>query len=191
MQRARVAFLWKIPEPQKILVLGEGPGSFLVMARQVFPNAEITCLDASSAMLEKTKQRLQRHNISLDSVTFLHQDLFSWQPLMQTYDLIVTNFFLDCFTAKELEHLVPILSRAATSNALWLIADFQISRARIMEKISQLLVKTLYLFFRRVAAISATELASPHYLLEKNGFQLQEYKELCGGLLRSESWKAA
>ncbi len=189
MQRARLAFLSKISTPKKILIVGEGPGSFLVACRKKFPEAAITCLDASSIMLGKTKQTLQLHNISLHDITFLHRDALLWQPQAATYDLIVTHFFLDCFTRDELELLIPILSKAAAKKADWLIADFQIPCARVMKKISQFLVKILYLFFREVADISATELVSSDHLLKKNGFQLLQRKESSKGLLKSDWWR--
>ena len=139
-------------------------------------------------MLSKTKKTLQQRGISLAHIRLLHRNVFLWQHETEQYDLIVTNFFLDCFTSDELELLIPILSSAATKKADWLIADFQIPRTRVMKKISHFLVKVLYLFFRSVAGISARELVSSDHLLKKSGFQLQQRKDSCGGLLKSDRW---
>jgi hypothetical protein len=58
----------------------------------------------------------------------------NWMPTDETYDLIVTHFFLDCFRPDQLGHIIPRFAACATPNANWLIADFQIP-ARGLQRI--------------------------------------------------------
>lgn len=188
MQRARLAFLSDLPIPKRVLLLGEGTGSFLVKCHQKFPEASITCIDSSNAMLHEMKKKLHRQDLSGNHLTFLHQDVLSWQPKMDHYDLIVTHFFLDCFTLNEMERLIPMLSKAAKPHAHWIIADFNFPQTWFMKIMALLLVKLLYLFFSTTTGISATKLINPDFFLKKSGFLLHGRKKFCKGLLKSDCW---
>jgi trans-aconitate methyltransferase len=59
-------------------------------------------------------------------VNFQEADLRNWRPDREQYDLIVTNFVLDCFDADELAQIIPRFAAATTSDANWLIADFSV-----------------------------------------------------------------
>ncbi|HEY2574393.1 MAG TPA: class I SAM-dependent methyltransferase, partial [Verrucomicrobiaceae bacterium] len=58
MQRCRTAFLDLVPIPKSVLLAGEGHGRFLAACRTKFPSAEITCVDASAAMLDQARRNL-------------------------------------------------------------------------------------------------------------------------------------
>src|SRR5215510_4885582 len=127
LQRSRAAFLGEIPVPKNILLVGEGPGRCLLECRRRFPQSATTCLDASQAMLAQALHRLERHDAGAARVKFVQADILDWQPVGAAYDLIITNFFLDCFRADQLLRIVSKLGSAATPDAHWLIADFQMA----------------------------------------------------------------
>ena len=98
LQSARVTFLDQIPSPQRALIAGEGNGRFLRELLQKHPATVVDCVDASARMLQLARERVHG-----DSRTqHLHEDLVVWSPEENAYDLIVTHFFLDCFTQGEI-----------------------------------------------------------------------------------------
>jgi len=126
MHRCRMAFLDQIPQPKNILLPGEGHGRGLVEYCRRFADAQITFVDASERMLAQARRQLARHHLNASRVAFTQADILNWLPSSKTYDLIVTNFFLDCFRAEQLEQLIPRIVDLSASDANWLIADFQI-----------------------------------------------------------------
>jgi len=58
LQRCRTAFLRRINPPREVLLLGEGNGRFLEALLQAHPQARVTCVDASAAMLERARARM-------------------------------------------------------------------------------------------------------------------------------------
>ncbi len=55
LQRGRIAFLGQIPPPRHILLPGEGHGRTLRECRRRFPEARITCVDASAGMIAQAR----------------------------------------------------------------------------------------------------------------------------------------
>lgn len=125
LQRCRTAFLDEIPVARNILLLGEGHGRCLLECRRRFPGVRITCVDSSGVMLDQARRRLIRHGLDPSRVEFVHADVLHWEPASQPYDLIVTQFFIDCFRPDQLERIIADLGAATTPDASWLIADFQ------------------------------------------------------------------
>ena len=121
LQRARINFIDQIPAPLHVLIAGEGDGRFLREFTRKFPRARIDCVDASARMLELAQMRPLGDD---GRIRFLQNDLLRWAPEKNTYDLIVTHFFLDCFNAVELEKIVSKLAQSATKDAVWLLRIF-------------------------------------------------------------------
>jgi ubiquinone/menaquinone biosynthesis C-methylase UbiE len=190
MQKARTACLSELREPRNVLLVGEGHGRLLVEIMGLFPRAEMTCLDGSSGMLKKAKGALRRARISEDRCHFVHSDALTWEPAQDdAFDLITSCFIFDCFPQKELDRLVPQLARAATSDAEWLIADFQIPRSGVARWRASVIVRLLYTLFRMATGIKASELPQHAKLLGDAGFALSSRRELEFGLLYNELWR--
>ena len=190
LQRCRTAFLSRVPRPHNILILGEGNGRFLCECRRQFPQAAITVLDASARMLELARKRLARQGITTEQIDFIHADALTWRPPIETFDLIVTHFFLDCFRADQLELLIPKLARAAAPNASWLLADFQAAPAGWRRSRSRVILWLMYRFFIAATRLPARTLTAPDNLLERNGFTLRAREIYDWELLHSDYWQA-
>jgi spermidine synthase len=104
---AALPSLIKYRDQKSILLLGEGHGRGLVECCRRFADAQITCVDASELMIARARRQLVRHNLKSGRVGFIHTDILNWLPSSKTYDLIVTNFFLDCFRPEQLEQMIP------------------------------------------------------------------------------------
>lgn len=184
LQRCRLAFLGEIPPPERVLLAGEGHGRFLPECVKCFPDAEIVVVDISARMLE-----IARNHVNSKNVTFICADLLEWQPPVARFDLIVTNFFLDCFTADELETVVAKLGTTAARDAGWLLADFEIAPAGSARLRSRLIVNLLYRFFHLVCGLRARSLAPPDAALQTAGFSRHRRQTWEWGLLKSEWWR--
>lgn len=119
---------------------------------------------------------------------FIHADALTWQPPVGEFDLLVTCFFLDCFREDELRRLVPVIAAAASPQAHWLVADFQIAASGVRRLRSRVIVSVLYAVFRWATALSARELVDPAPLLRAEGFHRLAHEERDLGMLYSSWW---
>lgn len=184
LQHCRLAFLDEIPAPRKVLLAGEGHGRFLPECVRRFPSADIVVVDSSARMLEIAKSKSQTSRVE-----FVHADLLKWTPSDAGFDLIVTNFFLDCFPADQLAAVVGRLGKLASPDANWLLADFEIAPSRLARLRSRVILGLLYRFFRLTCGLHAESLVSPNVDLENAGFSLNRRLTSDWGLLKSEWWR--
>lgn len=184
LQRCRVAFLGEIPVPRKILIAGEGHGRFLPICAELFPDAVILVVDYSAKMLEFAGSKVKS-----DRIEFVHADFLEWVGPSDEFDLIVTNFFLDCFREEELAVVVRKLGDMAAPQADWLLADFEFAPVGLARWRSKVIVGLLYRFFRIVTGLRAKALIPPEPYLREVGFILNRRKTHEWGLLKSEWWR--
>jgi ubiquinone/menaquinone biosynthesis C-methylase UbiE len=189
LQRCRTAFLGEIPVPRSILLAGEGHGRSLEACLRQFPRATIIAVDASARMLEAARARLSRAKLDISRVQFIQADLLEWEPPREAFDLIVTHFFLDCFTEGQLAKVVSRLAHGAAPGAQWLVADFQIAASGLARWRSRSILAMLYAFFRIFTRLPASSLAPPEPALEKAGFRRYRREESEWHLLKSEWWR--
>ncbi len=146
LQRARTWWIDAIARPKRTLILGEGDGRFLCELVRAYPKIDVDCIDASQAMLQLARGRLRRMRPeSFSRVHFIHEDILKWSP-RESYDLLVTHFFLDCFPGRELQAIIAKLASAAEPGAVWLIADFTIPRERFARAHARVWLRMMYTF---------------------------------------------
>jgi ubiquinone/menaquinone biosynthesis C-methylase UbiE len=184
LQKARVAFMDRLDQPRRTLIVGEGNGRFLEAFTRRFPDADIDCFDSSAAML-----RLARTRAAGDHVQFIHADFLNCDLARGGYDWVVTHFFLDCFGAMQLPEIVRRIDGLAAPNASWLIADFAIPNSGVMHFAARALIAAMYLFFRITTGIRAHRLTDYRPLIKAAGFRLVEYQMFFGGIVTSERWQ--
>jgi ubiquinone/menaquinone biosynthesis C-methylase UbiE len=189
LQRCRTAFLDVVPAARNILLLGEGHGRCLFECTRRFTRAQITYLDASEGMLVRARRRFRQQGGGSGRVEFVQADVLNWTAHSGPYDLVATNFFLDCFRAEQLERIVSRLAGSMTSGGNWLIADFQIPPGGWKRIRSQLILWTMYAFFRAVTRLPAGRLTAPDSFLQRAGFALHGRTESEWGLLHSDWWR--
>jgi ubiquinone/menaquinone biosynthesis C-methylase UbiE len=190
LQRARAACLGEIGTPRRALIVGEGNGRFLCELLRRYPSVDVDCVDASERMLESARRRIERElPARANQINFVPLDISAWSPPGHRFDLIVTHFFLDCFSESRIAEIVAKLSRAAEVNAIWLLADFCIPAGGAARLRTGLWLSTMYRFFRITAGIEATELADPSPFLRGAGFALASQHLFRSGMLKSELWR--
>lgn len=190
LQRCRVACLGEIDPPCQVLIAGEGNGRFLCELLRRYPKVEVDCRDASPRMLQLARRRLEDELPDrLPSVRFLPGDIESLSESVGHYDLLVTHFFLDCFSEPALTRVIRKLARAATDNAVWLLSDFCLPRQGMMRFRTSAWLKAMYFFFRATTGIEAKELIDPTPHLCREGFSVSRQHLFRQGLLKAEMWR--
>jgi hypothetical protein len=141
-------------------------------------------------MLRLARQRIERElPDSLKRIRFLDRDITSWTPPAASYDLIVTHFVLDCFSKDQIADVVRRLVRAATTEAIWLLADFCIPPDGFRRLHARAYLAAMYRFFRFTARIEARALVDPSPFLTDAGFDLVHQHLSRNGVVKSELWR--
>lgn len=179
LEKCRNRFLDTLDMPRRVLMAGEGDGRFLQAFNRRYPGSRVDYFDASAQML-----RLARRRTAASVVRFHEADVRTVNFEIGTYDLIVTHFFLDCFSPGETEALVRRFSAAATCDARWLVSEFQCPRPW-----ARYAVKGLYAFFRFTTGLTANQLPDFAPELVRQGFRLDRNRRSLSGLLSSELWR--
>jgi ubiquinone/menaquinone biosynthesis C-methylase UbiE len=186
LQKARICWINSIPRPKRALLLGEGNGRFLCELLRAHPQIDVDCVDASRRMLELTRARLEQWcPESRHSVRLLHYDVLDWS-CSDSYDLVVTHFFLDCFERNELESIIAKIAAKAQEKATWLIADFTIPMGIFARAHATLWLRTMYAFFRITAQLKAKRLIDSSRYLESAGFARTSTKAFRWGLFKTD-----
>lgn len=188
MQRCRTSFLAETVGRQRALLVGEGPGRFLVELLRTAPRIEVTVLEQSARMIREAKSRVEKRGLDASRVEFHAMNALSCTPPAQGFDLIATHFFLDCFGPEELDVLVGKLGQSATEDARWLLGDFCIPKRGWRRFRARVIHATMYAFFRAATGLSAKRLTPPDPFLQKAGFQRAERRLFSLGLLHSDLW---
>lgn len=186
LQRCRTAFLAETANSRRALLLGEGPGCFLVELLRLNPRVEITCVERSPGMIEEARSELTEAELA--RIRFEQADALRWQPSRQEFDLVVTNFFLDCFRPEELQLLVTKVGASATKDARWLLADFREPERGWRRWRGRAVLGLMYAFFRFTTGLSASRLTPPTGFLEAAGFRLVDQRLANFGLVHSDLW---
>ena len=182
----RTAFLSDLKDAKRVLILGEGDGRFLAQLLAVNAHCQVDCVDKSGEMLRLTQQKVA--DLAGERVTFYHRDALTFPYPTQHYDLVVTLFFLDVFTAQTLGRLVHTLASSLQPTGLWYVADFQIASGRLRGLYSRLWLELLYGFFNWQTDIEARSLTHPSSYLSANGLELLKTKERHLGMLYGQLW---
>ena len=184
LQRCRTTFLDALPPVQHALLLGEGNGRFLRELLLKEPGARVTCVDASKQMLSEARRRARAD----ERVRFVCCDVMAWTPRRDQFDLVVSNFFLDCFRADQIEAIVQKIRTVLTDDARWLIADFSEPHRGWRKWRARTILRAMYWFFRRATKLPAKDLTAPDTILARYGFELRARRTFEWGLLQSDLW---
>ena len=187
LQKARTRWIEEISAPRRVLIVGQGVGCFLGEFLRVHPRAVVDCVDTSARMLELARRRV--HD-SVNRVRFFQRDILSWTP-SASYDLLVTNFVLDCFPQDELRVIVRKLAESATPGAHLLLADFSLPEIPIARAHAKIWLAAMYWFFRATTEMRAKHLIDPTPELEAHGFVCFSRSFWRLGLVKSELWQNA
>ena len=186
LQHARAAWLGELAGRRRILSVGEGHGKFAAACAARFPEAALTCVEASPRMLARAQARTRALPARIE---WNCADVFAWTPPPEKFDALATCFFLDCFPPEQLAAVVARLAAWATPDAVWLVADFAVPAHGPARWRAQAVHALMYAFFGAVTGLPARRLTPPDDLLRAHGFVLTGRRESNGGLIRSDCWR--
>jgi ubiquinone/menaquinone biosynthesis C-methylase UbiE len=180
----------RIPEMQhhgRALVYGDGDGRFLALLVRRAPALQVTAVDASARMLQVAAHRLPPGA----SVELVHADALAFQPSREAggYDLIVSHFFLDCFSEDQLGCLVERVNAAAAESAVWVVSDFSVPQRSIARVLGRWIVGGLYQAFGLLTSLETRRLPDHGSILRQGGWRLKDRCLRLYGLLISERWQ--
>jgi ubiquinone/menaquinone biosynthesis C-methylase UbiE len=184
LQRRRLEFLKEVADVRSVLILGDGDGRFTAEFVKQNPQAVVESVDSSARMLQLAERRVGSANVQFrvgDARTI---------ALSGKYDLVVTHFFLDCFTNEELDKLVERITGRCMPNARWLVSEFGLPLAGVPRFAARALIRIMYFFFRVLTGLRVTHLPNYAPVLARNGFQIMQRQTAAGGLLISELFRA-
>lgn len=180
--RAQTEFLTVVPAGSNVLVVGGGTGRVAEQLLQLNPTCRIWYVDASSRMITYARRRLRHFS---DRVEFVHG---SWSDVPSlTYDVIVTQFFLDLFSETTCVRVVKTLDELLSRQGCWLATDF----VNAKEWWGSVLLKVMYRFFRITAGIKADRLPDWISLLSQQGLVPAYERSFYHGLIRSVWFRRA
>lgn len=181
----RFAFLDELRASRNALVIGDGDGRFTARLLKENPAVLVDALDSSPEML---RALVRSAGIRSSRIRVHLADARLWEPLVPTLDLIVTHFFLDCLTTKEVASLAKRLRVSARPDTRWVISEFAVPRGWFGWLVAWPLVTALYIVFWLLTGLSNFRLPNHHKALEQAGFVLSQQRHWLGGLLVSELW---
>lgn len=186
-QRIRTALIHELDGASSVLVLGEGDGRFTkeLLARN--PAVVVTVLDGSNEMLRLARARTLPWK---ERVTYVHADAVEWAEHAaasgQTFDAVVTTFFLDCLTEPQISRLFVAVTRLLSGKRWWLWSDLVVPRSNAWRRLcAQAILTTLYVVFRMTTNITARHLVDPSEHFASYGWKPRATTYGLGGLLKA------
>ena len=170
-------FLDRLKEGDQVLYLGGGTGANLPeILKRIGLNGILHYMEASPKMIEKARRIVQPEQLS--SIVFLHQSDFFKIP-EHTYDVVLTQFFLDILPEEEIGELFQELDKRVSPNTRWIFVDFFPVSGR------KWLIKIMIWFFRLSTGNSREDLPNYARYFRNYGWEIKEQKWLQKGFIRA------
>ena len=159
IKRSQLQFLHNVPNQAFVLIIGGGSGWIINELKKVSPHARIYYVEASENMISRARKKCLHNNVE-----FIHgteNDI----PSGVTFDVVITNFFLDLFQTTDLTKVVARISRSLKPDGRWLVTEFTCN-----SKWQQLYLSLMYFFFKLTCGLRTVELPKWKDVLDKAGF---------------------
>jgi ubiquinone/menaquinone biosynthesis C-methylase UbiE len=187
--RTRTAYLAEVCGARRALLCGGGDGRFLVRLLEADRNVRVDYVDLSAEMVKIARRRVDAlGRESSERVRFLVADVRDVVAAAENYDLIVTHFFLDCFSERELREIVERLREGAAPGARWLVSEFHEAKTRFGRVCSRALIFGMYAAFGVMTGLRVKKLPDYEAVLLQGGFHMRDGRKMLGGLLGASLW---
>jgi len=161
LQRARRSSLqvFESHPNARVLILGDGDGRFSCEAILRNPNISIDILDSSQGMLAAVINRIRKADSRvLERYNPILGNTLTYEYPFHHYDIVVCQFFIDCFASAEANDLIARLTLALKSGGKFSYVDFAHPKLQPMKSFSKIVLPALYGFFRQTTGISDRQL---------------------------------
>ena len=182
LENARQAFYEFALQSDRILLVGEGNGRFLksLLARKT--GGSIYVVEKSSVMIRLAKDRID--NRGKTDLKFIEADIRCYAP-EQSFDCIVTHFFLDQFNPPAQQAIIERFKESTTENGTWINVDF--IPPRTMK--GRALMWLQYTFFRIMSQIEARCCFDESTVAARNGWTVLESLSFLSGFVVAKRYK--
>jgi tRNA (cmo5U34)-methyltransferase len=189
LQQSQLYTLDHIPGQASVLILGGGTGWYLRKLLQQKQVSKIVYIEASEVML-KLSRRKTSDWLNTAQVEFRWGTESSLQA-GERFDVIVTHFVLDLFTAPQVRNMITLLSKALQPGGIWLCSDFELCRKEPGYVWKKSLVKAMYLFFGSLSRVEARILPDIHGLFTACHFRSVAEASFYHQLIKSRVYRRA
>ena len=167
-------------QPKNILIMGGGTGKFLIELLKAITFENITYIDLSPKMITLARNKVSvSYPESLSKMHFICGDETTIPK--KSYDLIITHYFLDCFTETDFVKVAESLYDHLQATGTWSMVDFSNPQNN---HIKGSIIGFLYGFFRLTCQLNVKNIPDfDPWFEQKLGRRYD--KEFIGGLLKS------
>jgi ubiquinone/menaquinone biosynthesis C-methylase UbiE len=175
---AQVYLLQFIKPNSNILIAGGGTGWIMEEIARIHPSGlKITYVEISAKMMALSMKR----SIGDNEVIYLNQPIEE-TDLTPKFDVIITPFLFDNFKEDTLQTVFYHLHQLLKTDGLWLNTDFQL----IGKWWQNILLKTMFLFFKLVCGIETSVLPDIERQFKKHGYEVVAQKNFYGDFISSK-----
>ncbi|MDB4589781.1 class I SAM-dependent methyltransferase [Verrucomicrobiales bacterium] len=180
LQRARCAPLQTNVAPSTVLVLGDGDGRFLELAVGAWPGATFVVVDQSAAMLALAKKRAEGC-----CMRFVQADVRDGLRALDDhcFDVVVSHFFMDCFTESTLKRLVSEVADQMSPEGCWFVSEFAAKAWW-----HRFLLRLMYRFFHNLTETEARSFPKYGEVLSRAGFSAERLGVWRAGFVVADVW---
>ena len=180
IDNAQSALIRFIPDNADVLIVGGGTGKILEECIGLGLNQHVTYLELSERMIQKAKKRVRAANES--RINFITGSTACLDP-DKKFDVVFTPFVLDSYATSELLDFMKQLDGLIKREGLWLFSDFCISDdTKVWQR---WLISFMYLFFRLVTGVKATQLPDFHFVFKKLKYREVAAYSFYNGMIQS------
>jgi ubiquinone/menaquinone biosynthesis C-methylase UbiE len=174
---SQICFLYRIPHGAEILILGGGTGWLLEKISEQHKSCKILYVDVSKEMVKKA--RLRKTEDEVHFIQGTEKDI----PKEMKFDVIITNFYLDLFSDKNLVAILERIQEHTKTSSVWLVTDFVDTT-----QWHRWMLKLMYLFFRIVCNIEGSHLPKWKTALRSNHWKEVEMQSRFNGFINTSFW---
>lgn len=174
---AQIYLLQFVPVNSTVLIVGGGTGWILEELTKIhLSGVSITYVEIAADMMARSMRR----NTGQNSVVFIN-DAIENVDINKKFDVVITPFLFDNFTEATAQKVFNYIHQLLTPGAIWLNADFQL----IGKWWQSVLLKSMFLFFRMLCKIEASQLPDVEQLFNARGYRAVERRSFYGNFVVS------
>lgn len=170
---AQCYFVDRISAKSSVLIMGGGTGQLVSAMVMHDPTQKITFVEASEEMIRRARQSVPSPTINWICGT--EEDIPD-----ESYDVIITPFFLDLFSDTRLAKVVSILNSKLSNSGSWIATDF-VAEAWW----HSIFLKVMYGFFKVACNLETTHLPEWQSQIAKAGYQKVHEKYFYRSFIKS------
>lgn len=188
IHRSQTALLPLPGQYSNALVFGGGTGKFLLELMKNNTAVHYCYADISDKMIEATRKRLLSEKMPepVELICGSYSDIPDGK-----FDLIITNYILDCFSENELPVVLDNLNEKLSPGGTWLFVDFNIPNSNGYRFFSRMATRLLYMAFNILCGLGVNRLPDFSAAFAQRGYKPVHEKYFLGGLLVARIYKGS